>query len=547
MNRIRPQVVSLCACIIALSANTTARQLRAQTTARPNIVVILFDDLGWSDLRCYGSEIPTPNIDALAVGGLRFTQFYNTARCSPTRASLLTGLYPHQAGMGHLENVIHENSRGTTGRLRDDCVTMAEVLGAADYFTIMTGKWHLGQDHGTPPWARGFRRSLSSKIGEIYFPNQHQRREDGLHINGRRVSHDDPVLGEDWYGPDLLTEWGLKFVDEALATQKPFFWYLPHSSVHFPLQVPQADIDRYRGKYLVDWDKLRAARHRRQIEMGLVDAKWQISERPPDVPAWDSLSDEEKDRFDHIMAIYAAMIDRLDRSVGTLVAGLRQRGVLDNTLIVVLSDNGGNAESGPRGQLEGYQPGGPESVVFLGQCWATLANTPFRRYKHFTHEGGISTPLIVHWPAGITSERRGQLEHQPGHLIDVMATAVDASGATYPIEFNGHAIQPMEGVSLLPAFNGRKLERKEPIFFEHEGNRAVRAGKWKLVLKHRGPWELYDMEADRTETRNLIDDQPELARELIARWEAWAKRADVGPWPGPARADWGDVPPGGEQ
>jgi arylsulfatase len=223
-----------------------------------------------------------------------------------------------------------------------------------------------------------------------------------------------------------------------------------------------------------------------------------------------------------------------------LVSGLKDRGVLDNTLIVLSSDNGGNAESGPRGRLEGEQPGGPQSTVFLGQNWATLANTPFWRYKHFTHEGGISTPFIAHWPAGIPRERSGTLEHQPGHLIDVMATVIDITEATYPTEFKGNAIQPMEGVSLVPAFAGQPLNRQQPIFFEHEGNRAVRAGKWKLVLKHRGPWELYDMEADRTERRNLIDDEPEIAKDLIAQWEAWAARSDVGPWPGPERTDWGD-------
>jgi arylsulfatase A-like enzyme len=518
------------------------RPLDAAAPERPNIIVILIDDMGWSDFGCYGSEIPTPNIDALAAGGLRFTQFYNTARCSPTRASLLTGLYPHQAGMGHLDNTIFENSKGTQGRLREDCVTMGEVLGDAGYFTIMTGKWHMGQNNGTPPWSRGFMRSLNSAIGETYFPNQKQRREHGLHLNGKRYELDDPIFGENWYGPDLMTEWGLKFVDEANASQKPFFWYFAHSSTHFPLMVPQDDIDRHRGKYMAGWDQLRDERHGRQIEMGLVDAKWPLSERPPTVTAWESLSDADKDRFDHIMSIYAAMIDRVDRSIGNLVAGLKQRGMLDNTLIMILADNGGNAESGPRGRLEGDEPGGPQSVVYLGQCWATLNNTPFRRYKHFTHEGGISTPLVVHWPDGIPSERNGKLEHQPGHLIDVMPTAVAASGAAYPGEFNGHSIQPMEGVSLLPAFAGEPLARKEPIFWEHEGNRAVRDGKWKLVLKLKGPWELYDMEADRTESHDLIDEEAEVAKGLIAKWEAWAERADVDPWPGPARNDWGEEP-----
>jgi arylsulfatase len=496
--------------------------------------------MGWSDLGCYGSEIPTPNIDALADAGVRFTQFYNTARCSPTRASLLTGLYPHQAGMGFLDSLVRNKSKGTQGRLRNDCVTMAEVLGGAGYFTMMTGKWHLGHGRGTPPFWRGFQRSLSSPIGELYFPNQRQPSSQGVYLNATLLKVSDPKLGTNWYGPDLLTDWGLKFIDEAIAEKKPFFYYLPHSSVHFPLQAPKADIKRYRGKYMIGWDKLREERHRRQIEMGLVDLKWPLSQRPPDVPAWDSLSEKDKDHFDHIMAIYAAMIDRLDRSVGTLVEGLKSRGVLDNTLIFVLSDNGGNAETGPRGRLEGNNPGGPKSTVYLGQNWATLANTPLRRYKHFTHEGGISTPLIVHWPAGIPSNRNGKLEPQPGHLIDIMRTAVEVSGAAYPTDRDGHKIQPMEGASLVPAFSGKPIDRQAPIFWEHEGNRAIRKGKWKLVMKFMGPWELYDIEADRTEQNNLIDKEAELAKQLIAEWEAWAKRSDVDQWEGELRQDSGD-------
>jgi arylsulfatase len=509
---------------------------------RPNIVVILVDDMGWSDIGCYGSEVPTPNIDKLAAGGVRFTQFYNTARCSPTRASLNTGLYPHQAGMGHLDNIVHENSRGTTGRLRDDCVTIAEVLGDAGYFTIMAGKWHLGMQHGTKPWTRGYMRSLCGRIGEIYFPNQANRPDERLWLNGEPKALNDPQFGDDWYGPDLITDWSLRVIDEALAAEKPFFVYLAHSSVHFPLMAPQEDIARYRGKYMVDWDTLRKARHQRQIEMGLVDPNWRMADRPDEVPDWNTRRPRRKERFDTIMAIYAAMLDRMDRSVGTLVEGLRQRGVLDNTLVLFLSDNGGNAETGPAGRLKGDLPGGPDSTVFLGQNWATLANTPFRRYKHFTHEGGISTPLIAHWPVGIPAARNGNLEHQPGHLIDIMATAVDISGAAYPTNRNGHAIQPMEGVSLRPAFAGKPLERKDAIYFEHEGNRAIRRGKWKLVSKYTEPWELYDMEADRTEQHDLVHEEPELAQELEAQWKAWAARSDVGPWTGPPRTNSGEVP-----
>lgn len=530
------------ACLLALTIAFSGAHSPAAPANRPNIVVILIDDMGWSDLGCYGSEIPTPNINALADGGVRFTQFYNTARCSPTRASLLTGLYPHQAGLGFLDNLVRPDSIGTQGRLRDDCVTMGEVLGDAGYFTIMTGKWHLGQQHGTPPWKRGFQRHLNSAVGELYFKNQRDKDDVKLFLNGEAKSWNDPIFGngKDWYGPDLITEWGLKFIDEAIAENKPFFYYMPHSSVHFPLMVPPKDVERYRGKYLVGWDKLREARHKRQIEMGLVDPKWPLSQRPPDVPEWDSLSEKDKDRFDHIMAVYAAMIDRLDRSIGTLVDGLRARGQLDNTIIMVLSDNGGNAERGPNGVLEGKRPGGRMSRVFLGQNWATLANTPLRRYKHFTHEGGISTPLIVHWPAGIPTERNGKLEKQPGHLVDIMRTAVEVSGAEYPTERNGHKIQPMEGASLLPAFSGQPIDRKAPIYWEHEGNRAIRKGKWKLVMKFMGPWELYDIEADRTEQNNLIDEQPELAKQLINEWEAWAKRADVDQWVGEERRDSGE-------
>jgi arylsulfatase len=525
---------------LAAACVVVSGSFSATAAERPNVVVILVDDMGFSDIGCYGSEIPTPNIDALAENGVRFTQFYNTARCSPTRASLLTGLYPHQAGMGHLDSEVHEGSRGTQGRLRDDCVTMADVLREAGYFTCMAGKWHLGQQHGSVPWEHGFDRVLNSPSGGIYFRHQPYRSE--VFLNGEKKMKDDPMFGEKWYSTDLWTDWGLKFVDEAIDADKPFFLYLAQCAPHFPLMAPAPVIKKYRGKYREGWEKLREARHARQIELGIVDAAWPLSEIPPDVPDWDSLSDEQKDRFDHIMAIYAAMLDRVDQNVGKLVAHLKQRGQLDNTLLVFLSDNGGNAESGPNGIYEGKNPGGPKSKVFLGQSWATLNNTPLRRYKHFTHEGGISTPLIVHWPAGIEKSRNGQLERQPGHLVDLMATVVDFTGAEYPKQYKDHDIQPMEGVSLRPALAGQPLTRPNPIFWEHEGNRAIRRGKWKAVMKLKGPWELYDIEADRTEQHNLIDEQPALAKELIAAWEAWAKRADVGPWPGPARTDWGGVP-----
>jgi arylsulfatase len=362
-----------------------------------------------------------------------------------------------------------------------------------------------------------------------------------VYLDGRKVPADSPEVGEgEWYSTSLFTDWALKFVDDAKAKEKPFFLYFAHGAPHFPLKAPADVIAKYRGKYLAGWDRLREDRHRRQIEMGIVDPKWPLSPRPVDVPAWDSLDTADRDRFDNIMAVYAAMIDCIDQSVGRMVAGLRERGMLETTLILFLSDNGGNAEGGPRGITEGAPLGGPDSHVFLGMSWATLANTPLRRYKHFTHEGGITAPLIAHWPEAIPAERHGRIEHQPGHLIDVMATAVDITGALYPAEFNGRRILPMEGISLVPAFHGKPLHRVKPIFWEHEGNRAIRSGAWKAVMKHTGEWELYQIPNDRTEQRNLIAEKPDLARLLIRQWNDWAATTFVDDWEGPPRNDWGN-------
>lgn len=519
----------------------------AAPAPRPNIVIVLVDDVGFSDIGCYGGEIPTPNLDRLAAEGLRFTQFYNTARCSTTRASLITGLYPHQAGMGWLDGKVEPQSKGFHGKLLPRCVTIAEVLREAGYFTAMTGKWHMGQQNGTPPWERGFMRSLNSKFGEVYFPHEDDKPgTKALFLNGRELPKDSPEIARgDWYSTDLFTEWGLKFIDEARSQKKPFFLYLAQGAAHFPLRAPAAVIAKYRGKYLAGWDKLRQARYEKQQRLGIIAPAWPLTSRPPEVAAWESLNDAQKDRFDQMMATYAAMIDRIDFAMGSLVAGLRERGELDNTLILFLHDNGGNAEGGPEGITKGPGPiGSPQSHVFLGMSWATLCNTPFFRYKHFTHEGGISTPLIAHWPAGILATRNGSLEPAPGHLVDLMATCVDLAGATYPTNFHGNAIEPLQGVSLRPVFEGKPLARPQPIFWEHEGNKAVRDGRWKLVMRHKLPWQLFDMEGDRTEQRDLVREHPEIASRLTAAWSDWAQRSYVDEWNGPDHTDWGqDIKP----
>jgi len=540
---------------IAVSAGRSVEAGAQTTDTRPNVIVILVDDMGWSDIGSYGGEIPTPNLDALAARGVRFTQFYATPRCSPTRASLLTGLYPHQAGMGHLDNVIREGSLGTTGRLNDRSVTIAEVLRDAGYLTAMSGKWHLGQQNGTPPWQRGFDRVLSLRAGGMFFPNQNfqggddaltERAREPLYLNGVATPRDADVFGQNWYATYLWTDFGLKFIDEAVKVKKPFFLYLPFNAPHFPLMAPAELIAKHRGRYRAGWDQLREARYRRQIEIGLVDRRWPLSPREADTPAWASLSEDAKDRFDHLMAVYAAMVEAIDIGVGRLVKGLEERGALDNTLILFLSDNGANAESGPAGRFNGDPPGGPNSNLYLGMNWAALGNTPFRRFKHFTNEGGIAAPLIVHWPRGIAAGRRNALERQPAHVIDVMPTVIDVTGARYPRAFNGQTIQPMEGVSLRPAFAGNPLRRAQPLFWEHEGNRAVRSGNWKLVSAFPENWELYDLAADRVERNNLAARHPDIVRKLAAEWKAWADRAHVDSWIGPRRLPWGDdAPPAG--
>jgi arylsulfatase len=499
-------------------------QLPATAAEKPNIIVILVDDMGFSDIGCYGGEIPTPHLDALARGGVRLTQFYNTGRCCPTRAALLTGVYSHQAGVGHMTD--DRGSDGYRGRLNDSCATIAEVLKPAGYFTAMTGKWHVGQQAGVTPWSRGFERNLTAAAGGFYQAGSDKAQ---LFLNGNSIANDDARLPKDWYSTDLWTTFGLKFIEEAAAAKKPFFLYLAHNAPHFPLQAPAEEIAKFRGKYKAGWDALHQARIARQRVMGLLDPAWKEAPRPGSIKAWKDHTPEEQDRFDHLMAVYAATVSRMDKAIGDLVEGLKTRGQFENTLMLFMSDNGGNAESGPGGRSNG-DPARAQSSWFCGESWAFLQNAPFRKYKHYNHEGGIATPLIAHWPRGITA--KNALRSDPAHLIDIMATCVDVAGASYPKEANGKPILPLEGKSLKGVFAGEALPAR-PLFWEHEGNAAVRHGDLKLVREGReGAWELYDLKADRTEQNNLATAQPEKVKELAAQWQAWADRARVVPYPG---------------
>ena len=406
--------------------------------ARPNIVVILADDMGFSDIGSYGGEISTPNIDALAARGLRFSQFYNAARCSPSRASLLTGLYPHQAGLGHLEEVVVPGSRGLHGRLETRAVTIAEVLHGAGYRTAISGKWHVGNTHGVSPWTRGFDRSITPPLGGLYFPDQTTKNRTTLYIDGRAVPTSSPEVGRGyWYASDMFVDWGLRFAREAEAQSKPFFLYLPFTAPHFPLMAPRADIARLRGRYAAGWDRMRRERFARQKALGLFPQNARLTPRLPGSSPWSTLNAADRARFERIMEVYAADVSRMDKAVGDLVAGLKRDGVFENTVILFLSDNGGNAEGGPWGVAEGQDLGGSHSRVFAGMNWAMLQNTPFSHFKHFTREGGIATPLIVSWPRGIDPRLNGSLVRAPGNLIDIMPTLAQNCGRDLPDDVSG--------------------------------------------------------------------------------------------------------------
>ena len=510
----------------------------------PNIIVLLVDDMGWSDIGSYGGEIPTPHLDKLATNGLRFTQFYNTARCSPTRASLLTGQYPHAAGMGYLGGKVEPNSRGFHGTLLPRAVTLADVLGKLGYLTAVTGKWHLGAMDRSPPWERGFSHSLVHRAGGVYFRDQKPRGKKPqriFYLNSKPISFDSKELAEgNWYSTDLFTRWSIRFIDKARQDKKPFFLYLPYVAPHFPIMAPKEDVDRFRGQYMQGWEYLRKQRFARQKAMGLIDRSWQLSAPLKDIEDWNTLTDKQKKRYDHMMAVYAASIARVDKSVGALVQYLKDTKQFDNTLILFLSDNGGNAESGPSGRSQGEPLGGPASNVFVGMNWAMLQNTPFKMFKHFTHEGGIATPLIAHWPSGIAKDQRGAIVDEPAHLIDIMPTVLEVTGGSYPQRYRDTNILPMLGESVAPVFQGEPHKRQTPIYFEHEGNRAVRHGRWKVVSRLGYPWELYDMSKDRTETKNLIKQHPDIANGLIQAYHVWAQRDFVDTWTDEeVRNDWG--------
>lgn len=510
---------------LALLAVLVVSAFSAAAASRPNIVFVLADDMGYSDIGCYGGEIRTPNLDRLASEGLRFTQFYNAARCCPTRASLLTGLYPHQAGMGGMVN--SKSGPGPyQGYLNDQCVTMAEVLKDAGYTTLMSGKWHVGEERPHWPVDRGFDRYFGLISGAMNYFDILQVKKPG---EVRKFALDGEAWqppNRDWYLTDAITEKAVSYLEEFGGGEKPFFLYVAYTAPHWPLNALEEDIARYADRYSAGWDALRAERHARMKDLGLVDATWPLSPRDGETVDWETVAD--KGDMERRMAVYAAQVDRMDQGIGRVLQALDKTGKADNTLVLFLSDNGACHEGGALGfdeRKNGVPAGGADTYMSYGRSWASAGNTPFRMYKHWTHEGGIATPLIARWPAAI--DARGALTHTPGHLIDIMATVVEIAGATYPATRNDKPIAPMEGRSLLPVFRGAARDDARPLFWEHMGNRAVRAGDWKLVAQKEGPWELYNLREDRTELQDRAADEPERVQALLQQYEAWAERVGV--------------------
>jgi arylsulfatase len=520
---------------------------------RPNIVVVMADDMGYSDIGCFGSQIATPNINALSREGVTFTQMYNCGRCCPTRASLLTGLYPHQTGIGHMTPAIGDPVLPAyQGYLNRGCVTIAELLREHGYHTLMSGKWHIGgmfdlsrPDHpedwglgeeGHPlPVQRGFDEHYGTLdgCGSYYKPHTLMR-------NDRLIEAE----GDNYYYTDAISEEAANMIRRHGNGGDPFFLYVAYTAPHWPLHAWPEDIEKYVGRYRMGWDELRKNRHEEMIGLGILDEKWKISQRHRHASAWKETRHQDWESMR--MAVYAAQIDRMDQGIGRIMATLRELGIAENTIVMFLSDNGGcaeylaedghvreelwpmhNGKYPDLGNNPGVTPGPEHTYMSYDLPWANASNTPFRLFKHWVHEGGISTPLIVSWPAAI---KQPGLVHSPAHVVDIMATCVDITGAQYPEQFNGNKIHPLEGESLLKALQGRGWNRDKPLLWEHEGNCAVRQDNWKLVKKYTSDWELFNMEQDRTEQDDLFAKNEPKAKELIDIYGEWAKRCGVIPW-----------------
>ncbi|MCG8580066.1 MAG: arylsulfatase [Bacteroidales bacterium] len=510
----------------------------SQKQAAPHIILIMADDMGFSDLGFMGSGIETPNLDKLAANGITYTQFYNTSSCCPTRASLMTGLYQHQAGMGWM-TAANLGSDGYTGDLNKQCVTLAQMLQKRDYACYMTGKWHITADKYMHPdsskhnWPiqRGFDKYYGhlSGGGGYYNPKNLIYNNDWLQIP------------DNFYLTTAVSDSTVSLLRQHFESgnENPLFTYVAYYAPHRPLHALQKDITKYRGRFMKGWDKLREEKLQKLYEIGVADSSWLLTDRGEGIPAWDELGADDQKIWDARMAVYAAQIDCMDQGIGQIMDVLKSYDQLDNTLILFLSDNGGCAEQQEARNkteltLENIDSlGNQYPMSSYEKPWANLSNVPFKMYKQYVHEGGIATPLIAHWPEKIKA--KGELINQVGHVIDIMPTFLEIANIDYPAHYKGHDLKPLAGNSLLRNFSGETFER-DAIFFEHNGNLAVRQGDWKLVSKKnytrpasKGPWELYNLASDRSETTDLVEIHPDKAKELEQLWNKWAAENNVLP------------------
>ena len=553
-------VAGLCMASMSLEAQN-------KSAKKPNILVILSDDMGYSDIGCFGSEIKTPNLDRLAKNGIKFTQFYNTARCSPSRASLLTGLYPHEANMGNLASENYPEP-GYGDDLSKNSVTLAQILKKEGYATYMTGKWHIAKDIAPTgnkqnwPLQRGFDRYFGTLngSGNYYDP-------------GTLISNNTFVPpGKNFYYTDAISDTTVKFIRQNPKNQ-PFFFYVAYTAAHWPLHAPEKEVAKYKGKYDIGWDSLRVLRFNKLKQLGIISSNCVLSKRSVEVPAW---KDEPMKAWQvRRMEVYAAMIDIMDQGIGRIITALEEKGELENTAIFFMQDNGGCAEPQGSDQPEipptaeqlvlkptsydsinlskkplytrdgrfvrsgrGVMAGNADAWIAYGPEWANASNTPYRNYKQYVHQGGIASPLLVHWPQGTPT--KGMISGQLSHLIDIVPTCLEITGAKYPAVFDNNAIQPLEGISLVPAFKSKTTSR-EFIFWEHSANRAIRMGDWKLVARVKNQkkftpedenaWELYDLSKDPSETNDLALTYPDRLKEMAEKWEKEAIRIKAKPWP----------------
>lgn len=512
------------ACAVSLSAH-------AGNKDRPNIILILVDDMGYSDLGIYGSEIETPNLDRLASEGIRFREFYNNSISAPTRASLITGQYSHCAGIGYFN--VNLGQPGYQGFLNRESLTFGEVLREAGYNTFISGKWHVGNDSICWPAQRGFDRSYGFIDGASNYYDAGEYSTGNTSAYGDRVAlvkdNKRTNLEEGRYLTNAITDNAMEFIDQR-EKDKPFFLYLAFNAPHWPLQAPEEDIAKYKGRYAKGWDALREERIARQKELGIILPGQTIADRDENVPLWEKLTFEQKELWQKKMEVYAAMIDRVDQNIGRLIAKLKETGEYDNTLIIFFSDNG--AEGGYHSLSENRPRnsgpiGSAGSWDYQEQPWAYLSVTPLRQYKDDMHEGGFCTSFIAWYPSRIPE---GQLVQGTGHIIDIAPTLYEVANAKYPEEYQGHKIQELPGTSLWPVLEGKaqSVAREEPLFWERAGNRAVRSGKWKLVSAYPSlKWELYDMENDRGETKDVSAEHTDVVNRLSEQYFEWAKTHQV--------------------